>query len=117
MATIRSKLCSKHGKYSVNTTRDKCPSCTKSYDKNVRNKESVKIYNSKQWKKEARPATLLRDGFKCVVCKSKDNLVVDHIKELIDGGDAYNIDNLQTLCKKCHAIKTEEEKNKRVYRF
>lgn len=44
-----------------------------------------------------------RDGFKCILCKSKENIQADHIKpkskypELI-----YDIDNGRTLCKKCH---------------
>jgi 5-methylcytosine-specific restriction protein A len=39
--------------------------------------------------------------------------VVDHIKELKDGGDPWDVDNLMTLCKSCHAKKTGEEVKKR----
>ena len=39
--------------------------------------------------------------------------VVDHVKELKDGGDPWDPDNLQTLCKECHAKKTGEEVKKR----
>ena len=39
--------------------------------------------------------------------------VVDHVKELKDGGDPWDVDNLQTLCKECHAKKTGEEVKKR----
>lgn len=34
---------------------------------------------------------------------------IDHIKPIIDGGEPLNLDNLQTLCKQCHAIKTGKE--------
>ncbi len=34
------------------------------------------------------------------------NLEADHIKEISDGGDQWNIDNIQTLCYKCHKEKT-----------
>lgn len=39
--------------------------------------------------------------------------VVDHVKELKDGGDPWDVDNLQTLCKECHSKKTGEEVKKR----
>lgn len=39
--------------------------------------------------------------------------VVDHVKELKDGGDPWDVDNLQALCKECHAKKTGEEVKKR----
>jgi len=31
---------------------------------------------------------------------------VDHIVEIQDGGDEFDLDNLRTLCKPCHATKT-----------
>lgn len=109
MPTINKKICKSHGIY---TTR-KCEQCiaerNKDYDKITRNKDSIKIYNSKQWK-QVRVQALVRDGYRCVKCSSKDNLVVDHIVELVDNGSPYELNNLQTMCKKCHAIKTEQEK-------
>lgn len=38
---------------------------------------------------------------------------IDHIKPISEGGEALNIDNLQTLCRQCHAIKTGKETAKR----
>lgn len=55
---------------------------------------------------------LERDKNICKKCGSCNNLEVDHIKELIDGGD-NKIDNLQTLCRKCHIIKTNLSIKKR----
>lgn len=39
--------------------------------------------------------------------------VVDHVKELKDGGDPWDVDNLMALCHACHAKKTGEEVKKR----
>lgn len=49
-----------------------------------------------------------RDGFKCVKCGSKDMLEVDHIVPDAEGG-SNAMNNLQTLCKDCHSIKTKKE--------
>jgi 5-methylcytosine-specific restriction protein A len=40
---------------------------------------------------------------------------IDHIKPISEGGEALSLDNLQTLCKQCHAIKTGKETSKRKH--
>jgi len=30
----------------------------------------------------------------------------DHVKEITDGGDPFEVDNMQTLCVPCHRAKT-----------
>ncbi len=40
---------------------------------------------------------------------------IDQIKPISEGGEPLNLDNLQTLCKQCHAIKTGKETSKRKY--
>jgi 5-methylcytosine-specific restriction protein A len=55
---------------------------------------------------------LERDGYTCVSCNGKDNLEVDHIKEVIDGG-GNEPENLQSLCKKCHAKKSIQARRDR----
>lgn len=47
---------------------------------------------------------LKRDGFSCVYCASKTNLVIDHVVPVILGGDDH-IDNLATACKACSSGK------------
>ena len=38
---------------------------------------------------------------------------VDHVKELKDGGEPWDPDNLESLCDQCHKKKTGEEVKKR----
>jgi 5-methylcytosine-specific restriction protein A len=40
---------------------------------------------------------------------------IDHIKPISEGGAALDLENLQTLCKQCHAIKTGKETSKRKH--
>lgn len=72
----------------------------------------TKIYSSKRWD-TARKQALYRDGGFCVVC-GDPAVLVDHIKELKDGGEPYLLENLQSMCFQCHTIKTQEvEKSRR----
>jgi 5-methylcytosine-specific restriction endonuclease McrA len=45
-----------------------------------------------------------RDGYKCVLCGSNENLCLDHKTPFIFGGHT-NESNLQTLCKSCNSKK------------
>jgi len=84
----------------------------------MRQKDKKKIYNSKRWK-TVREIVILRDNLLCQQCL-KDGFEsigeeVDHIEELSDRPDlAYDIDNLQLLCRACHVQKTYQEKSKRL---
>ena len=53
------------------------------------------------------------------VCKSCDRAAkeVDHIQPLRDGGEKYDLENLQALCKSCHSRKTQAEMNGRKPRL
>ncbi len=48
-----------------------------------------------------RLAVLERDGQKCLLCGEREDLEVDHVIPVKDGGKS-EIDNLQTLCHRCH---------------
>lgn len=73
------------------------------------------IYSTARWRR-------LRDSYirmypLCAEC-DRHALVtpgeaVDHVKELKDGGDPWDVENLMTLCRACHQKKTGEEVKKR----
>mgnify|MGYP003630050897 CR=1 FL=1 len=80
--------------------------------------DNVKFYNSKEWK-------TLRNYYisefpLCKWCEEEDKIVpgdvVDHIKEIKDGGDILNQNNLMTLCHRHHIQKTNWERSKRKRR-
>lgn len=48
-----------------------------------------------------RDIVLIRDGYKCSLCASREGLTIDHIIEVKRGG-SDSIDNLRTLCVRCH---------------
>ena len=55
---------------------------------------------------QARQAVILRDGSKCLLCGSTDNLTVGHIIPISRDGNS-DIENLQTLCFSCSkSVKT-----------
>lgn len=67
------------------------------------------IYRTERWK-AVRLAAKRRDGWACVSCGHRHRLEVDHIEPVKKRPDlAFELDNLQTLCAKCHASKTRIE--------
>lgn len=52
---------------------------------------------------------LERDGHRCVICGATENLEIDHILALCNGG-TRSIENGQTLCVACHDEKTRHDK-------
>ena len=73
--------------------------------------ERDKFYNTTQWRK-LRALHLKRNPL-CKWCEElgvvKVGKIVDHIKRIKSGGAPLDISNLQTLCTKCHAIKSGYE--------
>lgn len=73
------------------------------------------IYKTTQWVKLRNYYVSLQPlcehclGFDII----KSGKIVDHIIELEDGGEPFNIENLQHLCHSCHNIKTGREATKR----
>lgn len=66
------------------------------------------------WRR-VRKAVLLRDGFTCRRCGGRAS-DVDHLVELIDGGAAFDMENLQALCAACHDAKSSEARYRRASR-
>ena len=70
-----------------------------------------KLYATKGWRK-LRMAIINRRGGQCVECGSTpldQHIHLDHIKPLAEGGEAFNEENIQILCRACHGRKTAKE--------
>ena len=110
----KKRICSTHGLWIKTSTVTRCPKCTaklgKVYNKFKRNKTSADIYKSNRWKK-LRQIQLSLEPF-CISC-GRPAVIVDHIKEIKDGGDAYDLNNLQSMCISCHNTKTSNQKKER----
>lgn len=52
---------------------------------------------------------LLRENHTCQKCGCKENLEVDHIIAICNGGEEWDEENLQVLCNSCHKLKTKED--------
>lgn len=86
------------------------------YDKNRRDKRATAFYNSKEWER-AREQALVRDHGLCQHCLKNKRMMmagmVDHIIPIkINWRLRTALDNLQSLCNRCHSIKTAEDKRK-----
>lgn len=68
--------------------------------------------NSRRWA-ATRRAVFERDGWRCVCCGAPGALECDHIVPLEQGGDPWDMANLQTLTRGCHIRKTKAENGKR----
>lgn len=66
----------------------------------------VHYYNLANWRR-VRIKVLERDNYKCIRCGGKEKLQVNHIKFRQLGGKD-TLDNLETLCNKCHPIVDNE---------
>ena len=75
------------------------------------------FYSSSAWLKLRNYKRLLNPI--CESCAKLDLIIpfntIDHIIPISENGEALSLDNLQTLCKQCHAIKTGKETSKRKY--
>lgn len=76
-----------------------------------------KRYNNRLWRK-IREQVIVRDNFTCKACNKLLELHtrdlskqahVDHIIRVKEGG-TDELDNLQTLCKRCHDKKSAKER-------
>lgn len=78
------------------------------------NKEDSKKYQVQRWRTFRK--VYLSQFPLCVHCKAKGFVVaaeeLDHIIQIKKGGEMYSYDNLQGLCKSCHARKSASEKGK-----
>ena len=72
-------------------------------------RHSARITSTQPWK-ALRIRVLDRDNWQCRQCPERRRLEIDHILPVRDRPDlAWEIDNLQCLCGRCHARKTRIE--------
>ena len=65
-----------------------------------------KVRSAARWKRVRRQA-IERDGYRCRKCgRASGRFEVDHVVPISAGGAAYELDNLQSLCRPCHFAKT-----------
>ena len=74
------------------------------------NKATDPFYGTARWKRFR--AWYLAKHRLCEVCEDVA-VMVDHVQELKDGGSEISESNCQSLCVRCHARKTYEERKKR----
>ena len=64
---------------------------------------------------DVRRKVFIRDKWTCIKCGLVDKnklgwtLVADHIIPICLGGDEWDMDNIQTLCRRCDKIKTKQD--------
>ncbi|WP_405848136.1 HNH endonuclease [Streptomyces niveus] len=68
--------------------------------------------STRKWR--AFRAARLDDEPQCRRCGSKQQLEVDHIIPLSEGGSKWDPANVQTLCGDCHDIKSDEDRRRRT---
>lgn len=76
--------------------------------RNRENKEYVSFYKTTAWR-HTREQVLLRDYSTCVRCGLEGNIVDHIVPSEDDWEDRLNVDNLETLCQRCHNLKTRRE--------
>ena len=92
-----------------------CKQCASARKPTKTSTHHLPLYSTSRWQR-TRMAQLKREPL-CRMCRS-DGVVsaavlVDHIREISDGGAVHDHANLQSLCCKCHARKTEIERKRR----
>tara|TARA_R100001443_G_scaffold113463_1_gene128194 strand:- start:45 stop:413 length:369 start_codon:yes stop_codon:yes gene_type:complete len=87
----------------------------KDYNKSYSRAEYANIYQSNRWRKLRNH--YIKHNPICVECERNNKIttakIVDHIKEIADGGSVWNVSNLQSLCNRCHRVKTAHAVNRR----
>lgn len=80
----------------------------KEYNKYQRDEFSRNFYNTPRWR-EIRKLKLTTTPF-CEECRKNGTIIkatmVDHITPIKQGGNAFDLDNLQSLCWSCHSRKS-----------
>ena len=77
--------------------------------------ETQKLYHTTRWRKARE--WFLMNNYECVKCREYGKYtpatVVDHIKPVTEGGEFWDEDNWQPMCKFCHNAKSAREMHNR----
>ncbi len=70
------------------------------------------VYDSEKWK-QLRYPVFKKFGFKCLACNATNTeLHIDHIVPIsVDRSKAFDMDNLQVLCKGCNLSKSNKHQD------
>lgn len=95
------RMCAATGctKPSDGTRGGRCAAHTRA--ETTRHNERTAYYRTREWQ-QLRTERLRLDCQQCVICTSTTRLAVHHIVARRDGGPD-RIDNLTTLCQRCHS--------------
>jgi 5-methylcytosine-specific restriction protein A len=102
------------------TTRISMPSIPKSRPKTIQPKQKNQHqgrqyynpnYNTHRWR--LLRLELLKMNPICVSCNKALASEADHIEPVRVGGDFWNPDNIQMLCKSCHSSKSAKERHEK----
>lgn len=66
------------------------------------------VKNDARWR-QVRAQVRERDNYRCRQCGSAGRVEVDHVVPVAAGGEPYDLNNLQVLCRPCHHAKTRAE--------
>jgi 5-methylcytosine-specific restriction endonuclease McrA len=81
--------------------RGRCSQHATQINRQYRDPERQKIFNSKAWKGFRKRRLVLNPI--CERCKAASSVEVHHIIPLAQGGDVFTIPGTMALCKPCHA--------------
>jgi 5-methylcytosine-specific restriction endonuclease McrA len=100
------RLCPRCGVQLPYPGRGPCEDCRRTYERErsrARRATSaaVKARNSQAWQR-IRDLAKRRDGFRCRQCGSSEKIEAHHIQGLAQGGSAFSLENVITLCARCH---------------
>ena len=75
----------------------------------ITKKAYLDFYHSKEWK-QTRAEVLERDLYICQMCGAAGNIVDHIIPSSTDWNNRTIVANLESLCRRCHDLKTWKEK-------
>lgn len=82
---------------------------TQTRNRNATKHDQYQFYRSRQWQR-LRKQALERDYYICQYCGQPNSKTVDHIVPIeYDEKLKDHLDNLATICRKCHRLKTDWE--------